>query len=149
MSRTGSLQRYPAYTRAIVPRSRGPLPAALVSIAGAGALIASLFLTWSHQIGPAEHRLFHGRVLFGVPPNPDALQVYAIAGEVLGTRQSGEAAFRLASPELSAALIDAAQQDARLLIDRDGGLHGERGAAARLALYLFERDAAVGLLASG
>ncbi len=71
------------------------------------------------------------------------------AGEVLGTRQSGEAAFRLATPELSSALIDAAQQDARLLIDRDGGLEAERGAAARLALYLFERDAAVGLLRSG
>ena len=42
-----------------------------------------------------------------------------------------------------------ATQDARLLLDRDGGLHGERGEAARLCLYLFERDQAVGLLRSG
>jgi len=71
------------------------------------------------------------------------------AGEVLGTRQSGEAAFRVATPELASELIGTAQQDARLLVDRDGGLDGPRGQAARLALYLFERDAAVGLLRSG
>jgi len=71
------------------------------------------------------------------------------AGEILGTRQSGEAAFRLASPEQTAALIESASQDARLLVDRDGGLDAPRGQAARTALYLFERDAAVGLLRSG
>ncbi|PTQ10187.1 ATP-dependent DNA helicase RecG [Sphingomonas oleivorans] len=71
------------------------------------------------------------------------------AGEILGTRQSGEAQFRLASPERTAALIEVATADARLLVDRDGGLEGPRGVAARTALYLFERDAAVGLLRSG
>ena len=71
------------------------------------------------------------------------------AGEMLGTRQSGEAAFRLAAPEQVSALIETAAQDARLLVDRDGGLDGARGHAARTALYLFERDAAVGLLRSG
>jgi ATP-dependent DNA helicase RecG len=71
------------------------------------------------------------------------------AGELLGTRQSGEAAFRLASPEQAAELIDTAGQDARLLIDRDGGLEAARGQAARTCLYLFERDAAVGLIHSG
>ncbi|MBR0551378.1 ATP-dependent DNA helicase RecG [Stakelama marina] len=71
------------------------------------------------------------------------------AGELLGTRQSGEMEFRLATPDSMSALLPAANQDARLLIERDGGLKGERGAAARIALYLFERDAAVGLLRSG
>jgi ATP-dependent DNA helicase RecG len=71
------------------------------------------------------------------------------AGELLGTRQSGEAVFRLATPEMIAALVPMATDDARLLLDRDGGLEGERGQAARTALYLFERDAAVGLLRSG
>jgi ATP-dependent DNA helicase RecG len=71
------------------------------------------------------------------------------AGELLGTRQSGEAAFRLASPEQAAELIDTAGQDARLLIDRDGGLEAPRGHAARTCLYLFERDAAVALIHSG
>jgi len=71
------------------------------------------------------------------------------AGELLGTRQSGEAQFRLADAEALAALLQSANDDARLLIDRDGGLQSERGQAARLALYLFERDAAVGLLRAG
>jgi ATP-dependent DNA helicase RecG len=71
------------------------------------------------------------------------------AGEVLGTRQSGDLAFRLASPEQVAAMLQVATDDARLLVDRDGGLDSPRGQAARTALYLFERDAAVGLLRSG
>lgn len=71
------------------------------------------------------------------------------AGEILGHRQSGEAQFRLATPELISALISTASDDARLLVDRDGGLDGPRGQAARTALYLFERDAAVALIRSG
>jgi ATP-dependent DNA helicase RecG len=70
-------------------------------------------------------------------------------GELLGTRQSGEAAFRLATPEQVQALAPVATDDARLLVDRDGGLEGERGQAARLLLYLMERDAAVATLRSG
>jgi ATP-dependent DNA helicase RecG len=70
-------------------------------------------------------------------------------GEILGTRQSGEAGFRIASPEQVADLAPLAQSDAQLLLDRDGGLEGPRGEAARTCLYLFERDAAVGLLRSG
>ena len=71
------------------------------------------------------------------------------AGEILGVRQSGEAQFRLATPELVSSLIQTATDDARLLVERDGGLEGPRGQAARLALYLFERDSAVALLRSG
>ncbi|WP_106639251.1 ATP-dependent DNA helicase RecG [Allosphingosinicella vermicomposti] len=71
------------------------------------------------------------------------------AGEILGTRQSGEAQFRVATPELLQELAPIAAGDARLLIDRNGGLKGERGQAARNLLYLFERDAAVDLIRSG
>jgi len=70
-------------------------------------------------------------------------------GELLGTRQSGDQLFKVATPEDVAELAPVAQGDARLLLDRDGGLASERGQAARLCLYLFERDAAVGLLRSG
>ena len=66
-------------------------------------------------------------------------------GEILGTKQSGEVAFRVATPELVAELAPIAQSDALLLLDRDGGLAGPRGQAARICLYLFERDQAVGL----
>ncbi len=71
------------------------------------------------------------------------------AGELLGTRQSGDAGFRIASPEQISNLITAATDDARLLLDRDGGLNSPRGQAARIALYLFERDWGVSLLRSG
>ncbi len=71
------------------------------------------------------------------------------SGELLGTRQSGDMRFRLANEEMLGTLLPIAHDDARLLIDRDGGLDGPRGQAARTALYLFERDAGVALLRSG
>jgi ATP-dependent DNA helicase RecG len=70
-------------------------------------------------------------------------------GEILGTRQSGEEAFRVAKVEDVEDLAPIAQSDAQLLLDRDGGLSGARGQAARTCLYLFERDQAVGLIRSG
>jgi ATP-dependent DNA helicase RecG len=70
-------------------------------------------------------------------------------GEILGTKQSGEVAFRVATPELVEELAPMAQSDALLLLDRDGGLAGARGQAARICLYLFERDQAVGLIRGG
>jgi len=70
-------------------------------------------------------------------------------GEILGTRQSGDVGFRVASAEDVAELVPIATSDAQLLLDRDGGLDGPRGQAARTCLYLFERDQAVGLIRSG
>ncbi len=70
-------------------------------------------------------------------------------GEILGVRQSGEVGFRVASAEDVEQLAQVAQDDAQLLLERDGGLKGERGQAARTCLYLFERDQAVGLIRSG
>jgi ATP-dependent DNA helicase RecG len=70
-------------------------------------------------------------------------------GEVLGTRQSGLPGFKLARLDVDDDLLGAARDDARLLIDRDPELTGERGEALRVLLYLFERDAAVKLLRAG
>jgi ATP-dependent DNA helicase RecG len=70
-------------------------------------------------------------------------------GELLGTRQSGDTPFCVADFEQIARLLPLAHDDARLLIDRDGGLDGPRGQAARLLLYLFERDWGVQLLRGG
>jgi ATP-dependent DNA helicase RecG len=70
-------------------------------------------------------------------------------GELLGTRQSGETAFRVADVEQIQRLLPLAHDDARLLMERDGGLTGPRGEAARLLLYLFERDWGVQLLRGG
>ncbi|MDE2303178.1 MAG: ATP-dependent DNA helicase RecG [Sphingomonadales bacterium] len=75
-------------------------------------------------------------------------------GELLGTRQSGDAPFRIASLDQIARLLPVAHDDARLLvehagIEQGGGLTGARGEAARLLLYLFERDYGVQLLRGG
>ena len=70
-------------------------------------------------------------------------------GELLGTRQSGDTPFRVAELEQIQRLLPLAHDDARLLIERDGGLSGPRGEAARLLLYLFERDWGVQLLRGG
>ncbi len=65
------------------------------------------------------------------------------AGEVLGTRQSGLPAFRLADLGAHADLLEIARDDARLIVERDPTLETERGRALRTLLYLFERDAVV------
>ncbi|MEQ9689020.1 MAG: helicase-related protein, partial [Bauldia litoralis] len=70
-------------------------------------------------------------------------------GEVLGTRQSGTPGFRIADLDHHADLMEAARDDARLIVDQDANLGSERGAALRLLLYVFGRDDAVRLLRAG
>src|SRR5512132_3645442 len=71
------------------------------------------------------------------------------AGEVLGVRQSGLPAFRVADLAHHADLLAAARDDARLLLERDPDLTSPRGRALRTLLYLFERDHAVKTLRAG
>ena len=71
------------------------------------------------------------------------------SGELLGTRQSGDSPYRIATAQQVREMIGAASDDARLLLERDGGLSGTRAEAAKIALYLFERDAGVATLRSG
>jgi ATP-dependent DNA helicase RecG len=71
------------------------------------------------------------------------------AGEVLGTRQSGEPELRLADLAAHADLLQIARDDARLILTRDPELQSPRGQALRVLLYLFQRDAAVRYLRSG
>lgn len=70
-------------------------------------------------------------------------------GELLGTRQSGDTPFRVATLDQITKLLPLAHDDARLLMERDGGLDGSRGEAARMLLYLFERDWGVQMLRGG
>ena len=71
------------------------------------------------------------------------------AGELLGTRQSGAPAFRLADLARHGGLLALARDEARAVVEADPELSGPRGAALRVLLYLFERDLAVGFLRSG
>src|SRR3546814_1192016 len=43
-------------------------------------------------------------------------------GELLGLKQSGDADYRLATPEQLVRLLPVAHDDARLFVERDGGL---------------------------
>ena len=72
-------------------------------------------------------------------------------GELLGTRQSGDTLFRTATLEQIERLLPVAHDDARMLLEHAGGegLESQRGQAARLLLYLFERDYGVTLLRGG
>ncbi|MGE3626599.1 MAG: ATP-dependent DNA helicase RecG, partial [Hyphomicrobiales bacterium] len=70
-------------------------------------------------------------------------------GELLGTRQSGMPAFRLAELPRDGDLLAAARDDARLILGRDPTLTTPRGEALRTLLYLFGRDEAIRLLGAG
>ena len=70
-------------------------------------------------------------------------------GDVLGTRQSGMPGFRLARLEFHGKLLQAARDDAALMLARDPQLQSERGEALRVLLYLFERDEAVRMIRAG
>ena len=71
------------------------------------------------------------------------------AGELLGTRQSGLPDMRLADLSVHGELLQAARDDARLVIERDPDLESARGTALRALLYLFRRDDAVKTLRAG
>jgi len=70
-------------------------------------------------------------------------------GDALGAAQSGFPQFRIADVVAHGDLLLAARDDARMIVDRNGGLAGERGEALRALLYLFSRDDAVRLIRSG
>lgn len=53
-------------------------------LAGAGLLLLSLFLTWSHQLSPGFLAHYGGSdALRGVPRDPDAWQVYSVVDILL------------------------------------------------------------------
>ncbi|MDX2289694.1 MAG: ATP-dependent DNA helicase RecG [Hyphomicrobiaceae bacterium] len=66
-------------------------------------------------------------------------------GEVLGARQSGAPEFRLANVPNFDMLLQAARDDAQMILANDPGLSSPRGQAIRTLLYLFECDEAVRL----
>lgn len=71
------------------------------------------------------------------------------AGDLLGAAQSGFPQFRLADLSVHGDLLQAARDDAKLIIERDAKLEMPRGEALRVLLYLFSRDDAVKLLSAG
>lgn len=64
-------------------------------------------------------------------------------GELLGTRQSGFSAFKLADPVVHKDLLYTAYKDACLILEIDPNLQTPRGQALRTLLYLFDQDSAL------
>jgi ATP-dependent DNA helicase RecG len=71
------------------------------------------------------------------------------AGDLIGTAQSGLPRFRVADLERQAALMAVAQSDARALLTQDPKLETPRGQAARVLLWLMDRDRAIRLIGVG
>ncbi|MBK5934154.1 ATP-dependent DNA helicase RecG [Rhodovulum imhoffii] len=71
------------------------------------------------------------------------------AGDLIGTAQSGLPRFYIADIERQAGLLATAQSDARALLSADPELSGPRGQAARVLLWLMERDKAIRLISVG
>ena len=70
-------------------------------------------------------------------------------GEILGTRQSGDPGFRIALLPGDEEILETARDQTKYLLARDTELKSDQGRAARLCLYLFERDEAVRMLSAG
>ena len=71
------------------------------------------------------------------------------SGDLLGARQSGLPAYKLADLDRHKALLETAVQDARFLAQTDPALESDRGEAARNLLYLFEQDFGIALMKAG
>ena len=71
------------------------------------------------------------------------------SGDLLGAKQSGLPAYKLADLEKHKALLETAVQDARLLAQIDPELSSARGQAAQNLLYLFEQDFGIALMKAG
>ena len=70
-------------------------------------------------------------------------------GEMLGRRQSGERDFRVANVPNQQELIEAANDDVKLILNTDPDLTSQRGKALRKLIYLFECDEAIKLFRAG
>jgi ATP-dependent DNA helicase RecG len=71
------------------------------------------------------------------------------AGDMIGTAQSGLPRFQIADLEAMTGLMATAQSDARILLTQDPDLTSPRGRAARVLLWLMEREKAIRLISVG
>lgn len=65
------------------------------------------------------------------------------SGEVLGTKQSGFANFKIADMSIHQNLLLTANKDAKMILELDPELKTKRGENLRTLLYLFEQDSAI------
>lgn len=113
---------------------------------GRGAAVSTCLLLYQQPLGEtAERRLKLLRDTedgFRIAEEDLAIRG---AGDVIGTAQSGLPKFRVADLERQGALMALAQSDARALLTMDPELTSPRGEAARLLLWLMEKDRSIRL----
>ncbi len=71
------------------------------------------------------------------------------AGEMLGTKQSGFAEFKLTNLQFHSHLLQIAHDDAKLILNNDPNLKSDRGKALKTLLYLFEKNDAIKFISAG
>lgn len=71
------------------------------------------------------------------------------SGDLLGTRQSGTPDLRLADLDYHAKLLEYANKDAALMIERGNDSDRKRSEALRTLLYLFDHDTSIHLMQNG
>jgi ATP-dependent DNA helicase RecG len=69
-------------------------------------------------------------------------------GEVLGSKQSGDPGYKVATPELVAKLLPKARDEAKYIMTIDPELTTKRGEEIRDLLYIFGKDEAFRLIAA-
>jgi ATP-dependent DNA helicase RecG len=70
-------------------------------------------------------------------------------GDLLGVQQSGQLRTRFADLAIDGELLEIARTQARMEVEADPELNGQRADKLKNLLYLFEQDQALLLLGSG
>ena len=71
------------------------------------------------------------------------------SGDVLGTRQSGFASFRLCDPVMQSEMLSTARRDAMDLLKTDETMQTPRAKNLKILLYLFEKDVYIKTIFAG
>jgi ATP-dependent DNA helicase RecG len=71
------------------------------------------------------------------------------SGDLIGSKQSGLPAHRLADLDKHKSLLVTADEDAKNIIKNDPLLISKRGKSIRVLLYLFEQDFGIALMGAG
>ena len=117
---------------------------------GRGAEASSCLLMYSGHLGEAARQR-----LEIMRETEDGFRIAEVdlemrgAGDLIGTMQSGLPRFRVADARAQRALMEAAHDDARLLIERDPALETDRGRAVRALLWLLGQDRAFRFISVG
>lgn len=117
---------------------------------GRGNLVSNCLLMYEHPLSEAGYRRLDTlrRTEDGFEIAEQDLNMRG-SGDLIGTAQSGTPMFFFANLATQSDLMEVAHSDARKLTLEDPKLRGDRGRAARILLWLMEKNEVVKLLKVG